>query len=81
MLGNSQQDRALPSAIDADQFVSENLALMAMNARMARDFLETGDVPGFHYSLRCLMARAKAVAGLVNDLGSLSEGGRDHGLR
>lgn len=61
------------SALDTDAFLSEHLSLLAMNATMARDFLEVGDNAGFQYSLACLIARAKAVAGVVNDLGALAE--------
>lgn len=61
------------SAFDTDAFLSEHLSLIAMNATMARDFLEVGDHPGFRYSLASLIARAKAVAGVVNDLGALAD--------
>jgi hypothetical protein len=61
------------SATDADAFLSEHLSLLAMNATMARDFLEVGDNAGFRYSLACMIARAKAVAGVVNDLGALAD--------
>jgi hypothetical protein len=62
------------SALDTDAFLSEHLSLIAMNAAMARDYLEAGDAPGFRYSLASLIARAKAVAGVVNDLGALADG-------
>jgi hypothetical protein len=58
---------------DTHAFLSEHLSLIAMNATMARDYLEAGDAPGFRYSLASLIARAKAVAGVVNDLGALAE--------
>lgn len=61
------------SALDVDAFISEHLSLLAMNATMARDFLEAGDNAGFRYSLACMIARAKAVAGVVNDLGALAD--------
>lgn len=61
------------SALDVDAFLSEHLSLIAMNATMARDFLEAGDTPGFRYSLTCMIARAKAIAGVVNDLGALAD--------
>ncbi len=69
----TQHQPACTPAIDTDLFISENLSLLALNATMARDFLEVGDSAGFRYSLACMIARAKAVAGLVNDLGTLAD--------
>ncbi len=68
-----QDNQQRASAFDPDAFLSEHLSLLAMNATMARDFLEVGDNAGFRYSLACMIARAKAVAGVVNDLGALAD--------
>jgi hypothetical protein len=56
------------STFDAKSFIGEHLALIGMNASMAKAFLEVGDVAGFRYSLSCMVARVKAVAGTFNDI-------------
>lgn len=75
MLDTRQTTTQPATVLDTDAFLSDNLSLIAMNATMARDFLEVGDSPGFRYSLACLIARAKAVAGVVNGHGPLSDKG------
>lgn len=66
------------SAIDAEAFIHEQLGFVALHAGMGQSYLEAGDVPGFRYSLSSLVARVKAVAGVVNDLSAKapSEQGR-----
>lgn len=61
------------SAFNAEVFMFEQLGFVAMHAGMAQSYLDAGDVPGFRYSLASLVARVKAVAGIVNDLGALAE--------
>lgn len=55
-------------AIDAEAFIHEQLGFVALHAGMGQSYLEAGDTPGFRYSLSSLVARVKAVAGIVNDL-------------
>lgn len=64
------------SAIDAEAFIHEQLGFVALHAGMGQSYLEAGDTPGFRYSLSSLVARVKAVAGIVNDLGALAENKR-----
>lgn len=60
------------SATDPGEYIFEQLGLVAMHAGMAQTYFEAGDSPGFRYSLASLVARVKAVAGVVNDLSARS---------
>jgi len=67
------------SAIDAEAFIHEQLGFVVLHAGMGQSYLEAGDTPGFRYSLSSLVARVKAVAGIVNDLSAKApskQGGR-----
>lgn len=67
------------SALDAEVFMHEQLGFIALHAGMAQSYIDAGDMPGFRYSLASLVARVKAVAGIVNDLGALAENKRSAG--
>ena len=63
------------SAIDAEAFMHEQLGLICLHGNMAQSYLEAGDPAGFRYALASLVARVRAVTGIVNDLGALAEKG------
>lgn len=61
------------SAIDAEPMLHEQLGLITLNANMAQMYIEAGDPAGFRYALASLVARVRAVTGIVNDLGALAD--------
>lgn len=66
MTGAASQTELIGEQID--EFLVEQLGFLSLNASMAQSYVQTGDLPGLNYCVRQIIARVKAIAGILQDI-------------
>ena len=67
-VGQPQQKPNILGGEQIDDWLHEQFGFMRMHCENAQRYVEMGDMPGLNHSMRHMIARVKATAGLLNDI-------------